>query len=60
MKPNKKEFMEIVRELAGRNPSITIDQELLEKEAQKWEVSHGGFSGRVAQQFVDDLAGRKR
>ena len=60
MKPNKKEFMEIVRELAERNPSITIDQELLEKEAQKWEVSHGGFSGRVAQQFVDDLAGRKR
>ena len=60
MKPNKKEFMEIVRELAGRNPSITIDPELLEKEAQKWEVSHGGFSGRVAQQFVDDLAGRKR
>ncbi len=58
MKPGKKDFMEIVRRLAERNPHISMDESLLEQEAQKWEMSHGGFSGRVAQQFVDDLAGR--
>ncbi len=58
MKPNKKEYMEIVRELAGRYPELKLSDEELLKEAQKWEMSHGGFSGRVAQQFVDDLAGR--
>ena len=58
MKPNKKEYMEIVRELAGRNPELRLSEEELMKEAQKWEMSHGGFSGRAAQQFVDDLAGK--
>ena len=58
MKPSKKEYMEIVRQLAGRNPELKLSEEELLKEAQKWEMSHGGFSGRVAQQFVDDLAGR--
>ena len=26
-------------------------------EANKWELSHGGLSGRTAQQFVDYLLG---
>ncbi len=59
MKPNKKEFLEIVRNLAERNPDISLKGEELEKEAGKWEMSHGGFSGRTAQQFINDLAGRK-
>ena len=59
MKPGKKEYQQIVRELAARHPEIGVSEEELLKEAEKWEVSHGGFSGRVAQQFIDDLAGRK-
>ena len=55
-KPEKKEFQEIVRQLAKRN-HITMPEEELLSEANKWELSHGGLSGRTAQQFIDYLAG---
>ena len=32
------------------------DEELM-AEANKWELSHGGISGRTAQQFIDYLVG---
>ena len=54
--PSKKEFQEIVRQLAARN-GITMPEEQLLLEANKWELSHGGLSGRTAQQFVDYLLG---
>ena len=34
------------------------EEELL-LEANKWELSHGGLSGRTAQQFIDYLAGKE-
>ena len=55
-KPEKKEFQEIVRQLAKRNDIGMPEDELLGK-ANKWELSHGGLSGRTAQQFIDYLAG---
>lgn len=57
--PNKKEFQEIVKVLAKRN-DIAMDEEELLLEANKWELSHGGLSGRTAQQFIDYLAGKCR
>ena len=54
--PDKKEYQNIVRVLAKRN-NIDINDEELMAEANKWEMSHGGFSGRSAQQFVDYLLG---
>ena len=56
-KPAKKEFQEIVRQLAKRN-GIEMDEEKLLLEANRWELSHGGMSGRTAQQFINYLAGR--
>ena len=58
MKPNKKEYALIVEELAKRVPGLSIDPEELQKEAAKWEVSHGGMSGRTAQQCIDYLAAK--
>ena len=55
-KPDKKEFQEIVRQLAAKN-GIEMPEEKLLLEANKWELSHGGLSGRTAQQFIDYLAG---
>ena len=55
IRPNKKEFEAIVKGLAERYPSINLSEEELLAEATKWEVSHGGMSGRVAQQFIDYL-----
>ena len=54
--PDRKEFNEIVRVLAKRE-GINLNEDELIAEAQKWEMSHGGLSGRTAQQFVDYLLG---
>ena len=56
--PDKKQFEEIVKGLAARY-GITMDEEQLLAEANKWELSHGGLSGRTAQQFIDYLRGQK-
>jgi len=56
-KPDKKEFQQIVRELAKKN-GITMEEDKLLLEANKWELSHGGLSGRTAQQFIDYLLGQ--
>lgn len=55
-KPDKKQFQEIVRQLAART-KLTISEEELLFEANKWELAHGGMSGRTARQFVDYLLG---
>lgn len=56
-KPVKKEFQEIVKTLAKRN-GIQMEEKTLLLEANKWELSHGGLSGRTAQQFIDYLLGQ--
>ena len=55
--PSKKEFQNIVRTLAEKN-HVVMDEEELLLEANKWELSHGGLSGRTAQQFIDYLLGK--
>ena len=57
-KPTQKEYFNIVVELAHRQ-GIQMSEEELCKEANKWELSHGGISGRTAQQFINYLAGKK-
>ncbi len=81
MRPDKKDYEEIVKQLAervrakqsaaekGSNGLLTdlgldgsaenklniTDEELLAL-ANKWSVSHGGMSGRAAQQLIDSLS----
>ena len=52
--PSKKEFQNIVIELAKRNGIVMPKEELL-LAANKWELQHNGLSGRTAQQFIDAL-----
>ncbi len=54
--PDKKQFQGIVGALADRY-GIKMPQEELLLEANKWELSHGGLSGRTAQQFIDYILG---
>ena len=56
-KPSQKEYFNIVTTLAKKYPEITLPDEELRAEANKWELSHGGISGRTAQQFINHLAG---
>ena len=57
--PDQKEFHCIVKELAERN-QIDISEDELYLKANRWEMSHGGLSGRTAQQFIDYLVGTER
>lgn len=56
--PTPKEFKNIVQVLAARH-HVDMPKEQLLLEANKWELAHGGLSGRTAQQFIDYLLGKK-
>lgn len=57
-KPSQKEYFAIVTALARRSGIKLSDEELC-SEANKWELSHGGISGRTAQQFIYYLLGKE-
>ena len=56
-KPTPQEFRTMVKILAQRQGVQMEEKELLIA-ANQWEIQHGGYSGRAAQQFIDDLKGR--
>ena len=57
-KPTQKEYFEIAVELC-RRLGVKLSDDEIKAEANKWELSHGGISGRTAQQFANYLAGQK-
>ena len=59
MSPNQKEFFGIVKGLAEKYPEINLTEEELLQKANAWEISHGGKSGRTAQQFITYLLSRQ-
>lgn len=56
--PTPKEYHAIVRALAEKN-GLKIDEEELKRIANTWEIRHGGFSGRAAQQLIQYLESRE-
>ena len=56
--PDQKEFYNIVVELAHK-AGLDISDEELCAEAKKFELHHGGVSGRTAQQFINYMQGVK-
>lgn len=56
--PTPKEYFHIVVELAKKY-NLQISEDKLRAEATKWEMAHGGLSGRTAQQFINYLVGIK-
>lgn len=54
--PDKFQFQKIVSVLAERY-HVNLPEEELYAEANKWELSHGGLSGRTASQFITHLLG---
>lgn len=57
-KPGQKEYFDIVIHLAAKS-GIKMSEDELKAEANKWELSHGGISGRTAQQFIYYLQGKE-
>ena len=56
-KPTQKEYYNIVIMLA-KKINLEMSDEKLCAEANKWELSHGGISGRTAQQFINYMVGK--
>ncbi|MGN0344944.1 MAG: ATP-binding protein [Lachnospiraceae bacterium] len=57
-KPSQKEYFNIAIQLA-RRLGVSLSDDEIRAEANKWELSHGGISGRTAQQFANYLAGQE-
>lgn len=51
---NKNEFLDMVFKLAAHR-GMTLDPDMVAREANKWEIQHGGRTPRTATQFVDYL-----
>ena len=58
--PNRQQYHDIVRGIAARVPGLAMSDEELLAAANRWEIRHGGISGRTAQQFVNYLTGLKK
>lgn len=56
--PNQTEYLAIVKGLVKQR-GLAVEEEVLKREALKWEMWHNGKSGRTAKQFVDYLEGRQ-
>lgn len=56
--PSKKEFENIVLNLAARHKELTLSKEEILAKANIWEMMNGGCSGRTAQQFINYLLGQ--
>ncbi len=54
---SQQDYLDMVQSYA-RHHHLKIDDEALRREALEWSVTRGGRSGRVAWQFIQDLAGR--
>ena len=57
--PNRQQYHEIVQALAARQLPRPMDAAELLRLADRWEIRHGGVSGRTAQQFIHYLAGKE-
>ena len=57
-KPDRQLFHDIVKALADRN-GIVMDEKELFLLSDRWEMSHGGLSGRCAGQFINHLLSEK-
>ncbi len=56
-RPSQEEYFDIVIALA-RRAGLTQSDDELKDGANKWELSHGGISGRTAQQYIYYLQGK--
>ena len=56
--PNRQQYHDIVKGIAARLPDgISLTEEELLAAANRWEIRHGGISGRTAQQFINYISG---
>ncbi len=57
-KPSQKEYFEIAKALCKKE-GVDLPEKVIEEEANKWELAHGGLSGRTARQFANYMAAKQ-
>ena len=57
-KPSPKEYFEIAKALCKKE-GVNLPDKTIEEEANKWELAHGGLSGRTARQFANYMAAKE-
>ena len=57
-KPSQKEYFEIAKVLCKKE-GVDLPDKVIEEEANKWELAHGGLSGRTARQFANYMAAKQ-
>ena len=57
-KPSQKEYFEIAKALCKKE-GVDLPDKTIEEEANKWELAHGGLSGRTARQFANYMAAKE-
>jgi predicted AAA+ superfamily ATPase len=55
--PNQEEYLNIVEKIAKKS-DIALTPAELRSQALRWEMAHSGRSGRLARQFIANLAGK--
>ena len=55
--PNRAQYHDIVKGIARRQGFDRMDEDELIYLANRWEIRHGGVSGRTAQQFINYISG---
>lgn len=55
--PEQEEYLNIVHTLAEEY-GVKMPPDELDKGAVRWELKHGGYSGRSARQYIEYLAGK--
>lgn len=55
--PNQAEYLNIVEDIAKKS-NIALTPSELRAQALRWEMAHSGRSGRLARQFIANLAGK--
>ena len=58
--PSVKEYHRIVAALYSRAGGSALSEEALFRQADAWEIRHGGANGRAARQFVRTLIAREQ
>ena len=56
--PTRQAYHDIVRTLA-KSEGLNVNDDELIAGADRWEIRHGGKTGRAARQYIDYLLGRK-
>ena len=57
--PSRENYHNIVISLAEK-AGLNIEQEKLLYGADRWEIQHGGKTGRAARQYIDYLLGENK